>query len=93
MAMCVVVTENVPSRLRGKLSVWLLEVRAGVYIGSVSKKVREVIWENISLMYGDGNVVLSWATNTESRFDFVTIGDNRREPINFDGVMLVKFSK
>ncbi len=93
MAMCVVVTENVPSRLRGRLSIWLLEVRAGVYIGSVSKKVREVIWENISLMYGDGNVVLSWGTNTESRFDFVTIGNNRREPVDFDGVMLVKFSK
>jgi CRISPR-associated protein Cas2 len=93
MAMCVVVTENVPSRLRGRLSIWLLEVRSGVYIGSVSKKVREVIWENISLMYGDGNVVLSWSTNTESRFDFVTIGNNRREPVDFDGVMLVKFSK
>ncbi|WP_440271844.1 type I-E CRISPR-associated endoribonuclease Cas2e, partial [Escherichia coli] len=31
MSMLVVVTENVPPRLRGRLAIWLLEVRAGVY--------------------------------------------------------------
>ncbi|WP_409250210.1 type I-E CRISPR-associated endoribonuclease Cas2e, partial [Escherichia coli] len=29
MSMLVVVTENVPPRLRGRLAIWLLEVRAG----------------------------------------------------------------
>ncbi|MGS5230998.1 type I-E CRISPR-associated endoribonuclease Cas2e, partial [Escherichia coli] len=33
MSMLVVVTENVPPRLRGRLAIWLLEVRAGVYVG------------------------------------------------------------
>ncbi|WP_433914847.1 type I-E CRISPR-associated endoribonuclease Cas2e, partial [Escherichia coli] len=28
MSMLVVVTENVPPRLRGRLAIWLLEVRA-----------------------------------------------------------------
>ncbi|MDI5434727.1 type I-E CRISPR-associated endoribonuclease Cas2e, partial [Salmonella enterica subsp. enterica serovar Kentucky] len=32
MSMLVVVTENVPPRLRGRLAVWLLEIRAGVYV-------------------------------------------------------------
>ena len=36
MTMVVVVTENVPPRLRGRLAIWLLEVRAGVYVGDVS---------------------------------------------------------
>ena len=36
MSMVVVVTENVPPRLRGRLAVWLLEVRAGVYVGDTS---------------------------------------------------------
>ena len=35
MTMVVVVTENVPPRLRGRLAIWLLEVRAGVYVGDV----------------------------------------------------------
>ena len=44
MSMLVVVTENVPPRLRGRLAIWLLEVRAGVYVGDVSAKIREMIW-------------------------------------------------
>ena len=32
----------VASRLRRRLAVWLLEVRAGVYVGNVSKRVREM---------------------------------------------------
>lgn len=91
MAMLVVVTEAVPPRLRGRLAIWLLEVRAGVYIGDVSRRVREMIWEQINEMADDGNVVMSWATNTESGFDFVTYGSNRREPVDLDGMRLVRF--
>jgi CRISPR-associated protein Cas2 len=92
MSMLMVVTEAVPPRLRGRLAVWLLEVRAGVYVGDVSKRVREMIWDQIVELAEDGNVVIAWATNTESGFDFQTYGKNRREPIDFDGLRLVKFT-
>ena len=91
MSMLVVVTEAVPPRLRGRLAVWLLEVRAGVYVGDVSGRVREMIWEQVSFLAEEGNVVMAWATNTESGFDFVTYGQNRRMPIDFDGLRLVRF--
>jgi len=90
--MLMVVTETVPPRLRGRLAVWLLEVRAGVYVGDVSRRVREMIWHQITELVEDGNVVMAWATNTESGFDFQTTGENRREPIDFDGMRLVKFN-
>ncbi|MFT6468676.1 MAG: CRISPR-associated protein Cas2 [Oleispira sp.] len=90
--MIVVVTETVPPRLRGRLAVWLLEVRAGVYVGDVSRKVREMIWHQVSELAEDGNVVMAWGTNTESGFDFITYGENRRMPIDFDGLRLVSFS-
>ena len=44
MTFLVVVAESVPPRLRGRLAIWLLEVRAGVYIGDVSRRTREMIW-------------------------------------------------
>jgi CRISPR-associated protein Cas2 len=91
MAMLMVVTEAVPPRLRGRLAVWLLEVRAGVYIGDVSRRIREMIWEQINAMAEGGNVVMAWSTNTESGFDFVTYGSNRREPMDMDGMRLVSF--
>lgn len=91
MSMIVVVTENVPPRLRGRLAVWLLEIRAGVYIGEVGRKIREMIWEQVTVLAEEGNVVMAWATNTESGYDFQTYGDNRRVPVAYDGLRLVSF--
>ncbi|MCE9782637.1 type I-E CRISPR-associated endoribonuclease Cas2e [Shewanella algae] len=91
MSLLVVVTENVPPRLRGRLAIWLLEVRAGVYVGDTSRKVREMIWHQISELAEEGNVVMAWATNTESGFEFQTLGENRRMPVDLDGLRLVSF--
>jgi CRISPR-associated protein Cas2 len=91
MGMLILVTENVPPRLRGRLAVWLLEVRAGVYVGRASRRVREMIWDQVSQLAEEGNVVMAWATNTESGFDFQTYGDNRRIPVDCDGLRLVSF--
>ena len=91
MAMLVVVTEAVPPRLRGRLAVWLLEVRAGVYVGNTSKRVREMVWEHCECLLGEGNIVMAWQTNTESGFDFQTLGENRRMPIDHEGLRLVEF--
>ena len=89
--MLVIVVENVPPRLRGRLAVWLLEVRAGVYIGDVSRRVREIIVKNIDKGIGEGNAVVAWSTNTESGYDFLTLGSNRRIPVEMDGIKLVSF--
>jgi CRISPR-associated protein Cas2 len=89
--MLVTVVENAPPRLRGRLAIWLLEVRAGVYVGKVSRRVREMIWEQIEKGIADGNAVMAWSTNTESGFDFMTLGANRRIPVEMDGLKLVSF--
>ena len=91
MTFLVVVTENVPPRLRGRLAIWLLEVRAGVYIGDVSRRTREMIWQQLDAGYEDGNVVMAWASTSESGYDFQTLGPNRRIPIDYDGLRLVAF--
>ena len=87
--MLVTVVENAPPRLRGRLAIWLLEVRAGVYVGKVSRRVREMIWSQIEKGIEDGNAVMAWSTNTESGFDFMTLGANRRIPVEIDGIKLV----
>ncbi len=89
--MLAIVLENAPPRLRGRLAVWLLEVRAGVYVGDLSKRVREMIWGQVEEGIEDGNAVMAWGTNTESGFDFITCGENRRIPVEWDGIKLVSF--
>lgn len=89
--MLVIVTENAPPRLRGRLAVWLLEVHAGVYIGNYSAKVREMLWIQIIEGIEEGTAIMAWGTNNEAGYDFVTIGMNRRIPVDFDGVQLISF--
>ena len=89
--MLVIVVENAPPRLRGRLAIWLLEVRAGMYVGNVTRRVREMIWDTVIKGIEDGNAVMAWNTNTESGFDFVTWGANRREPVEMYGLKLVSF--
>jgi CRISPR-associated protein Cas2 len=90
--MMIVVTNNVPPRLRGRLAVWLLEVRAGVYIGVYSSKTREMIRSQLAELVGQGDAVLAWSTPNEAGFDFETFGKNRRMPVDFDGLKLVALS-
>ena len=89
--MIVVVVTNAPPRLRGRLAAWLLEIRAGVYVGDYSRKTREQIWKAVSEHIEDGDAVIAWKAATDQGFDFDTVGKNRRVPIDFDGLKLVKF--
>jgi CRISPR-associated protein Cas2 len=89
--MLVIVLENTPPRLRGRLAVWLLEVRAGVYVGNYSARVRDYIWKQVEVGLEDGNAVMAWRVNNEAGFDFVTLGTNRRIPVELDGAKLVSF--
>ena len=89
--MMVIVLENAPPRLRGRLAIWLLEVRAGVYLGDYSVKVREMIWQHVIEGLEDGNAVLAWTAPNEAGFDFRTLGKNRRVPREVDGAKLVSF--
>ena len=89
--MLVIVVENAPPRLRGRLAVWLLEVRAGVYVGQYGRRIREMLWQQVCEGIEQANAVMAWSTGTESGFDFMTLGQNRRAPAEFDGIKLVSF--
>lgn len=89
--MLVIVVENAPPRLRGRLAVWLLEIRAGVYIGAYGRRVREMLWEQVLSGIEEGNAVIAWAAPTDAGFLFETCGQNRRVPTDLDGFLLVAF--
>lgn len=86
-----VVVEGAPPRLRGRLAVWLLELRAGVYVGNYSRKTREMIWDEVTAAISEGNAVLAWAAPNDAGFSFETCGANRRVPADLDGFRLVAF--
>lgn len=88
----VVVVSNAPPRLRGRLAAWLVEIRAGVYVGDYSRRTREMIWDQVLGGLGDGDAILVWKAPTDQGYDFLTAGKNRRMPVDFDGFKLVSFN-
>lgn len=90
--MMVVVVTNAPPRLRGRLSAWLVELRAGVYVGTYSARTREMIWEQVLGGLDTGDAVMVWKAPTDQGYDFRTAGKNRRMPVDFGGLKLVSFS-
>lgn len=89
--MMVIVVNNAPPRLRGRLAAWLLEVRAGVFVGDYSARTRERIWDQVLAAIEGGDAVMVWRAPTDQGYDFATVGRNRRMPVDFDGLKLVEF--
>jgi CRISPR-associated protein Cas2 len=88
--MVVLILENVSPSLRGELTRWLIEPRAGVFVGQISGMVRDRLWEKCCERLGDGGAVQLWSTNNEQRFAVRTAGVTRREVVDFEGLLLVR---
>ena len=89
--MLVIVVNAAPPRLRGRLAVWLLEIRPGVYVGNYSKRTREMIWQQVVSLLDKGDAIIAWAAPNDAGFEFDTCGTNRRVPTDLDGMQLVRF--
>ena len=88
--MIVMVLENVPVSLRGELTRWLIEPKAGVFVGHVTALVRDKLWEKCSKHKKAGGVTQIWSTNTEQRFAVRSTGDPSRQIVEFEGLFLVR---
>lgn len=82
--MMVVVLENVPQRLHGRLAIWLTEIHAGVYVGECSARMREHIWIQVQEEIGDGNAVMVWKADNGTDFNCFTFGAARCIPAEID---------
>ncbi|MFF7731161.1 type I-E CRISPR-associated endoribonuclease Cas2e [Streptomyces sp. NPDC008001] len=82
---------GVPDHLRGALTRWLLEVTPELYVGTVSAKVRDELWEVVSACVGDGVAVLIHPADNEQGFNLYLAGQQRRRPVDFDGLTLISF--
>jgi len=85
----VIVLTACPEGLRGHLTRWLIEVSAGVYVGNVSKRVREELWSRVTSMVGSGRALLVYSAQNEQRLSLETHGHQWR-PEDFEGVVLMR---
>jgi CRISPR-associated protein Cas2 len=90
--MVALILERVPPGLRGEISRWMIEPKAGVFVGKLSAAVRDRLWEKAEKSAGEGAGMMIQTSNTEQGFDIRTFGDNSRSIVNMEGLWLVKIA-
>ena len=83
--MIVVSLTNCPPRLRGDLTKWLIELNAGVYVGNVSARVRDELWQRICEHVKDGRATMVFSAHNEQGLDF-RVHNTTWIPKDFDGI-------
>lgn len=91
--MIVMILEKVPASARGELTRWLVEVKTGIFVGHVSARVRDKLWEKCCATKKAGGVTQIWSTNTEQRFQMRMSGDTSREIVDYEGLQLIRIPK
>lgn len=90
--MIVITMTNCPKKLRGDMSKWLFEVSTGVYVGNLSAKVRDALWDRICDNVKDGQVTMIYSAQNEQHFDF-RVHNTTRKVRDFDGIKLMMCPK
>jgi len=87
--MVVMIVEAAPKRLRGELTRWMLEPKAGIFVGTMSAMVRDKLWERTVAAMEDRGCIQIYRTNNEQGFSIRSHGDTKRKIVDFDGLKLV----
>lgn len=86
--MIVITLTDCPPALRGDLTKWLQEISTGVYVGQVSTRVRDEIWERVKDSAKAGRATMVFSAHNEQRMGF-RVHNTGWEPIDFDGLKLM----
>ena len=88
--MVVIMLERVSQSLRGELTRWLLELKAGVFVGRVSAMVRERLWARACKAMGKGGGMMVHSADNEQGFELRFWGTPGRSVRDFEGIHLVQ---
>lgn len=87
--MIVVVLTACPVGLRGDLTRWLLEIAPGVFVGHVTARVRERLWERIVELVKGGRAIMVYSARNEQHLSF-KVHQPDWQPVDCDGLEFIK---
>lgn len=90
--MVVMILESAPTSLRGELSRFLIEPKAGVFVGKISAIVRDKLWDLCLNRRVPLGVIQVWSDSNEQGFSIRTSGDTSRILRNYEGLSLISVS-
>lgn len=87
--MIVIMVSDCPPKIRGDLSKWLCEINTGVFVGNVSSRVRDEIWDRVCNNIKNGQATMVFSAQGEQKMDF-RVHNTSWEPVDFDGIKLMR---
>lgn len=84
----VVSMTSVPDHLRGYLTRFLQLTGPGLYVGKVSPRVADQMWDRLVQAAEDGMVVMVSSTNNDCGFTIRMHQVDDRTLVDFDGICL-----
>jgi len=87
--MVLIILERVPAPLRGELSRWMIEPKAGVFVGRMSAMVRDRLWTRVRAHSQEGAGMLAYSASNEQGFTIVSFGFPDRSITDWEGLSLI----
>jgi CRISPR-associated protein Cas2 len=88
--MTILIVEGAPNRLKGRLTLWMSEIKTGVYVADCNRKMREWIWKTVKENIGRGSALIVWSTSrAEFGYDMDFVGSAHMEVVEYDGIKLM----
>jgi len=86
--------EKVPKTLRGALSRWLLEPKAGVFLGNPSARVRDELWQRATKKAKETGAMLQvWTDQNPQGFSYRQFGERSRVFTDLEGLALIRIER
>jgi CRISPR-associated protein Cas2 len=86
--MIVITLTKVPASLRGDLTKWYQEIQTGVYVGNLSARIRDLLWDRVVKNIGNGEATMVYNTNNELGYQIKTTRKTYKV-VDFDGIPLM----
>lgn len=88
--MIVIAVDRTTEAVRGELTRWFLELKPGVFVGQVSARIRDLLWERICEDKIETGAVMAYSAATEQGFQMRIAGHPKRTVIDLEGVQLIR---
>lgn len=89
--MVIIVLDKATPSQKGLMSRLTLELKSGVFVGNINRRVRDKLWERITKKWNAAALMI-YTTNTEQGFAALSHGDTSREIIDREGMVLTQFT-
>jgi CRISPR-associated protein Cas2 len=91
--MVVLILERAAPALRGEITRWLIQPQAGVFVGWLSARVRDLLWQRIMASASKGAGTMIYSDDTEQGFSVRSFGHPSKVIQDFEGIFLAKTPK